>query len=98
MDKNEKVPTLIQCSQCESTNGCIVDNRLYVCNKCGFTREINTDTQEKEKMWPYTVEEWEFISDSQKKQKKEKELKDLPYVDWDDYPYIPVSQWLYRRH
>ena len=66
MDKHKKQPTLVQCSRCEASAGHIVDDSIYVCDKCGFTRNIvaKTHTEEKEKMWPYTEEEWEFISNA----------------------------------
>lgn len=111
MAKNEKQPTLIQCSQCEGNNSYIIDHRIYVCTKCGFTRDLSTQTQEKKKMahMPYTEEEWEMISNAhhvppqedkdshEKKESKDEKLKDVPFSDWDDYPYIPISQWLYKR-
>lgn len=114
MDKNEKQPTLIQCSRCEGSSSHIIDHHIYVCPKCGFTRDLSTQTQEKKKMahMPYTEEEWEMISNAhhvppqedkdkdshEKKESKDEKLKDAPFSDWDDYPYIPISQWLYKRH
>ena len=114
MDKNENQPTLIQCSRCEGSSSHIIDHHIYVCPKCGFTRDLSTQTQEKKKMahMPYTEEEWEMISNAhhvppqedkdkdshEKKETKDEKLKDAPFSDWDDYPYIPVSQWLYKRH
>lgn len=112
MDKNEKQPTLIQCSRCEGSSSHIIDHHIYVCPKCGFTRDLSTQTQEKKKVahMPYTEEEWEMISNAhhvptqedkdshEKKESKDEKLKDAPFSDWDDYPYIPISQWLYKRH
>ena len=109
MAKNEKQGTLVQCSKCEGSSSYIIDHHIYVCPKCGFTRDLsveNTQTEEKNKMWPYTEEEWDFVSNSQhvppqdkdSHEKKDSDLEDSPYLDWDDYPYIPISQWLYRRH
>ncbi len=106
MAKHKKQPTLVQCSRCEASSGYIVDNSTYVCGRCGFTRNMveETHTEEKEKMWPYTEDGWEFISNAghvpaqEEKEEESKKEDDVKDSIWDDYPYIPISQWLYKRH